>query len=117
MTADPQNSNSFNKVRNTRNNNKHKRPKTRVLSTKISSEDYQAYKVFANEMFYGSMSEMVKTALRHELCTHAVDDEKFEILKYAAKTGDFSRIDNSFFIRKPQIIKFKRPREYMVVFR
>jgi hypothetical protein len=29
-------------------------------------------------MFYGSMSEMVKTALRHELRANAVNDEKFE---------------------------------------
>jgi hypothetical protein len=114
--VDPRNSNSFNNVAYTGRNNKHKRLETRVLSTKISSEDYQAYKVFANEMFYGSMSEMVKTALRHELRANAVDDEKFEILKDAAKTGDLSRIDNAFFVLKPRIIKLKRPRKYRVVF-
>jgi hypothetical protein len=49
-------------------------------------------------MFDGSMSTMVKAALRRELRTNAVNDEKFEILKDVAKTGDFSRIDISFFI-------------------
>jgi hypothetical protein len=97
-------------------NNKEKKPKRRVLSIKIPIEDYQAYKIFADQMFYGSMSTMVKTALRHELRVNAVNDEKFEILKDVAKTGDVSKIDNAFFIRKPQIVKFKRPREYMVVF-
>lgn len=69
-------------------NNKEKKPKTRVLSIKIPTEDYQAYKTFADKVFYGSMSTMVKTALRHELHANAVNDEKFEILKDAAKTGD-----------------------------
>jgi hypothetical protein len=54
-------------------------------------------------MFYGSISTMVKTALRHELRANAVNDEKFEILKDAAKTGNLSRIDNAFFILKPQV--------------
>jgi hypothetical protein len=44
--------------------------KTKVLSTKIPLEDYQAYKIFAEEMFDGSMSTMDKTALRGELCTN-----------------------------------------------
>ena len=57
--------------------------KTKVLSTKIPLEDYQAYKIFADEMFDGSMSTMVKTALRRELSANAVNDEKFEILKDA----------------------------------
>ena len=116
MIVDPQNSNSFNKVANTRNNNKRRRPETRVLSTKISSEDYQAYKIFADQMFYGSMSTMVKTALRHELRVNAVNDEKFKILKDAAKTGDLSKIDNAFFILKPTLVKLKRPRNWRVVF-
>ena len=89
---------------------------TKVLSTKITLEDYQAYKIFADEMFDGSMSTMVKTALRRELRANAVNDEKFEILKDAAKSGDLSRIDNAFFILKPRIIKFKRPRKYWIVF-
>ncbi len=99
-----------------KSNNKEKKPKTRVLSIKIPIEDYQAYKVFADEMFYGSVSEMVKTALRHELRVNAVNDEKFEILKDAARTGDLSGIDNSFFILKPRLVKLKRPRDCRVVF-
>lgn len=87
-----------------------------MLSTKITLEDYQAYKIFADEMFDGSMSTMVKIALRRELRANAVNDEKFEILKDAAKTGDLSRIDNAFFILKPRVIKFKRPRKYWIVF-
>jgi hypothetical protein len=59
-------------------------------------------------MFDGSMSTMVKAALRRELRTNAVNDEKFEILKDVAKTGDFSRIDISFFILKPRIVKLKK---------
>jgi hypothetical protein len=73
-------------------NNKEKKPKTRVLSIKIPIEDYQGYKIFADQMFYGSMSTMVKTALRNELRVNAVNDEKFEILKDAAKTGRFQPI-------------------------
>jgi hypothetical protein len=49
------------------------------------------------------MSAMVKTALRRELKANAVNDEKFEILKDAAKTGDFSRIIDAFFVLKPRI--------------
>jgi hypothetical protein len=90
--------------------------KTKVLSTKITLEDYQAYKIFADEMFDGSMSTLVKTALRRELRSNAVNDEKFQILKDAAKTGDFSRIDDAFFILKPRIVKLKRPRKYWIVF-
>ena len=44
-------------------------------------------------MFYGSMSTMVKTALRDELRANAVNDYEFEILKDLAKTGNLSRID------------------------
>jgi hypothetical protein len=51
-------------------------------------------------MFYGSMSEMVKTALRHVLRANAVGDGKFEILKDAARTGDLSKIDNVFLHQK-----------------
>jgi hypothetical protein len=90
--------------------------KTNVLSTKISLEDYQVYKIFADEMFDGSMSTMVKTALGRELRANAVNDEKFEILKDAAKTGDFSRIDDAFFVLKPRIVKLRRPRKYWIVF-
>jgi hypothetical protein len=96
-------------------NNKVKKPKTRVLSVKIPIEDYQAYKVFANEMFYGSMSETVKTALTRLLCANAVDDEKFEILKDAARTGNFSRIDDAFFIRKPSLVR-QKPRNWRIDF-
>jgi hypothetical protein len=79
-----------------------RKKKTKVLSTKISLEDYQAYKIFADEMFDGSMSTMVKTALRRELRANAVNDEKFQILKDAAKTGDFNRIDGRIFHPKAQ---------------
>jgi hypothetical protein len=41
--------------------------------------------------------------LRRELRANAVNDEKFEILKDAAKTGDLGRIDDAFFILKPRI--------------
>jgi hypothetical protein len=54
--------------------NKKKIPKTRVLSTKISLEDYQAYKIAADELFDESMSKMVKTALRRELRANGVDE-------------------------------------------
>jgi hypothetical protein len=90
--------------------------KTKVLSTKIPLEDYQAYKIFADEMFDESMSRMVKTALRRELRANAVNDEKFEILKDAAKTGDFSKIDHAFFILKPRIVKLHRPKKYWIGF-
>jgi hypothetical protein len=100
-------------VRITTNGSKRK---AKVLSTKIPLEDYRAYKIFANEMFDGSMAMMVKTALRRELRANAVNDEKFEILKDAAKTGDLSRIDDAFFILKPRIVKLKRPRRYRIVF-
>jgi hypothetical protein len=117
---DPQSPNLSNRIAYTntitRNNNKSKKPKTRVLSTKIPLEDYQVYKIFTDKMFDGSMSTMVKTALRHELRANAINDEKFEILKDAAKTGDLSAIDNNFFILKPRIVKLKRPRECMVLF-
>jgi hypothetical protein len=87
--------------------NKKKIPKTRVLSTKISLEDYQAYKIAADELFDESMSKMVKTALRRELRANGVDDKKFEILKDAAKTGDLSKIDHAFFVLKPKIVKLR----------
>ena len=90
--------------------------KTKVLSTRIPLEDYQAYKIFADEMFDGSMAMMVKTALRHELSANVVNDEKFEILKHAAKTGDLSKIDDAFFVLKPRIVKLRRPRKYWIVF-
>lgn len=35
------------------------KPKTRVLLIKIPIEDYQAYKIFADQMFYESISTMV----------------------------------------------------------
>ena len=60
---------------------------TRVLSTKISAEDYAAYKIAADYLFEGSISQMLKTALRRYLRGPAVNDVKFEVLKDAAKTG------------------------------
>ena len=51
---------------------------------------------FADNMFDGSMSTMVKTVLRRELRANAVDDTKFEFLKDSTKTGDLSRIDMHF---------------------
>jgi hypothetical protein len=98
------------------NTNKKKSQSTRVLSAKVSAEDYQAYKIAADELFDKSMSKMVKTALRRELRANGVDDKKFEILKDAAKTGDLSKINDSFFVLKPKIIKLSKPREYIVVF-
>ena len=87
--------------------NKKRIPKTRVLSTKISLEDYQAYKIAADELFDESMSKMVKTALRRELRANGVDDKKFEILKDAAKTGDLSEVNDAFFVLKPKIVKLR----------
>ena len=37
-----------------------------------------------------------------------VNDEKFEILKDAAKTGDLSKINDSFFVLKPKIVRFHK---------
>jgi hypothetical protein len=86
---------------------KKKIAKTRVLSTKISLEDYQASKIAADELFDESMSKMVKTALRTELRANGVDDKKFEFLKDAAKTGDLSEVNDAFFILKPKIVKLR----------
>jgi hypothetical protein len=41
---------------------------------------------------------MLKTALRRYLRGQAINDEKFEILKDASKTGDLSKINDSFFV-------------------
>ena len=98
------------------NTNKKKIQSTKVLSTKVSAEDYGAYKIAADELFEGSISRMLKTALRRYLRGEAVNDEKFEILKDAAKTGDHSRIDDAFFVLKPKIVKFRKPREYGIIF-
>ncbi|CAN5516237.1 hypothetical protein BH18THE2_BH18THE2_22350 [soil metagenome] len=98
------------------NTNKKKSQSTRVLSTKVSSEDYGAYKIAADHLFEGSISHMIKIALRRYLRGQAVNDEKFEILKDAAKTGDLSEVDGAFFVLKPKIVKFRTPREYRVVF-
>jgi hypothetical protein len=87
-----------------------------VLSTKVSAEDYGAYKIAADHLFDGSVSQMLKIALRRYLRGQAVNDVKFEILKDAAKTGDLSKINDSFFVLKPRIIKLSKPREYIVVF-
>ena len=100
----------------TTNTNKRKSQSTRVLSTKVSSEDYGAYKIAADHLFEGSISQMIKTALRHYLRGQAVNDEKFEILKDAAKTGDLSKIDDAFFVLKPKIVRFIKPREYGIIF-
>ena len=59
---------------------------------------------------------MIKIALRHYLRGQAVNDEKFEILKDAAKTGDLRKLDYAFFVLKPKIVKLRTPREYTVVF-
>jgi hypothetical protein len=53
------------------------------------------------------VSKMVKTALRPELRANGVDDQKFEILKDAAKTGDLSEVNDAFFILKPKIVKLR----------
>ena len=98
------------------NINKKKTHCTRVLSAKVSSEDYGAYKIAADYLFDKSISQLLKTALRHYLRGQAVNDEKFEILKDAAKTGNHSRIDDAFFVLKPKIVKLRTPREYTVVF-
>jgi hypothetical protein len=98
------------------NINKQKTQRKRVLSAKVSAEDYGAYKIAADYLFEGSISQMLKTALRRYLRGQAVNDEKFEILKDAAKTGDHSRVDDSFFVLKPRIVKFRKPREYGIIF-
>jgi hypothetical protein len=100
----------------TANTAKKKTQRTRVLSTKMPVEDCRAYKIAADHLFKGSISQMLKTALRRYLRGQAVNDEKFEILKDAAKTGDLSKINDSFFVLKPKIVRFRRPREYMVIF-
>jgi hypothetical protein len=48
---------------------------------------------------------MLKTALRRYLRGQAVNDEKFQILKDAARAGDFTRVDDSFLVLKPKIVK------------
>jgi hypothetical protein len=98
------------------NINKKKIQRTRVLSAKMSAEDYGAYKIAADHLFEGSISQMLKSALRRYLRGQAVNNVKFEILKDAAKTGDLSKINDSFFVLKPRIIKLSKPREYIVVF-
>ena len=88
-----------------------------MLSTKVPAADYGAYNIAADHLFEGSISYMIKTALRRYLRGQAVNDEKFEILKDAScKTGDLSRIDDAFFVLKPKIVRFTKPREYRVVF-
>ena len=98
------------------NTNKKKSQSTRVFSTKVSSEDYGAYKIAADYLFEGSISQMIKIALRRYLRGQAVNDEKFEILKDAAKNGDLSKINDSFFVLKPKIVRFVKPREYRIIF-
>ena len=95
---------------------KKKTQRTRVLSAKVSAEDYGAYKIAADYLFEGSISQMIKIALRRYLRGQAVNDEKFEILKDAAKTGDLSKINDSFFVLKPKIVRFRKPREYGIIF-
>lgn len=51
---------------------------------------------------------MLKNALKRYLRGQAVNDEKFQILKDAARTGDFTRIDDSFFVLKPKIVKIQK---------
>jgi len=51
---------------------------------------------------------MLKTALRRYLREQAVNDEKFEILRNAAKTRNFTRIDDAFFVLKPKIVKIQK---------
>jgi hypothetical protein len=87
-----------------------------VLSAKVSAEDYGAYKIAAVYLFEGSISQMLKTAVRRYLRGQAVNDEKFEILKDATKTGDLSKIDDAFFVLKPKIVRFIKPREYGIIF-
>ena len=84
------------------NTNKKKSQSTRVFSTKVSAEGYGAYKIAADYLFEGSISYMIKTALRHYLRGQAVNDEKSKILKDAAKTGDLNEINDSFFVLKPR---------------
>jgi hypothetical protein len=98
------------------NTNKEKTQRTRVLSAKVSAEDNGAYKIAADHLFDGSVSQMLKTALRRYFRGQAVNDVKFEILKDAAKTGDLNKIDDAFFVLKPKIVKLKTPREYAVIF-
>jgi hypothetical protein len=95
---------------------KKKIQRTRVLSTKVSAEDYGAYKIAADHLFKGSISCMIKTALRRYLRGQAVNDEKFEILRNAAKTGNLSRTDEAFFVLRPKLVKLRKPREYRIIF-
>ena len=69
----------------TANTAKKKTQRTRVLSTKMPVEDCRAYKIAADNLFEGSISQMLKTALRRYLRGQAVNDEKFEILKMHQK--------------------------------
>jgi hypothetical protein len=98
------------------NINKQKTQHTRVLSAKVSAEDYGAYKIAADYLFEGSISQMLKIALRRYLRGQAVNDEKFEILKDAAKTGDLSEVNDAFFVLRPKLVKLRKPREYSIIF-
>jgi hypothetical protein len=69
----------------TANTCKKKTQRTRVLSSNMPVEDCQAYKIAADHLFEGSISQMLKTALRHYLRGQAVNDDKFKILRNAAK--------------------------------
>jgi hypothetical protein len=107
----PGNYNSHNGINGvsliTANTAKRKAESTRVLSTKVSSKDYGAYKIAADYLFDGSVSQMLKTALRRYLRGQAVNDEKFELLKDTAITGDLSEVNDAFFVLKPKIVKLK----------
>jgi hypothetical protein len=69
----------------TANTAKRKAESTRVLSTKVSSEDYGAYKIAADHLFNGSVSHMLKIALRRYVRGQAVNDDKFENIKRCSK--------------------------------
>ena len=73
-------------------------------------------RLLPDHLFDGSISQMIKIALRRYLRGQAVNDVKFEILKDAAKTGDLSKINDSFFVLKPKIVRFIKPREYGIIF-
>ena len=54
------------------------KPKTRVLLIKIPIEDYQAYKIFADQMFYESNIYNGINLVKNELRANAVNDENLK---------------------------------------
>ncbi len=51
---------------------------------------------------------MLNNALKHYLLGQVVNDDKFQILRDAARAGDFTRVDDSFLVLKPKIVKIQK---------